>query len=87
MPVSVHDLSFAPEAYAHERVETTGVLRRVREPEEHFLVTEEGLGVLVRGYPASALRTLAGRTVTVSGRFGYDATDGTYIEAETITRR
>lgn len=87
MPVSVHDLSVAPQAHADERVETTGVLRRVQEPEEHFLVTEDGLGVLVRGYPASALRALAGHTVTVSGRFGYDATEGTYIEAETVTLR
>jgi hypothetical protein len=82
--VSVHDLSVAPEAHAAERVVTTGVLRFLHEPDDHFAVTADGLAVIVRFYEA-ALRPLDGRTVTVTGRFGYDKESGTYIEAESVT--
>ena len=85
MPVSVHDLSVAPQAHVYERVVATGVLRLIHEPNDHFLVTEEGLGVIVRGYDEAALRALDGRTVTVTGRFGFDGETGTYIDAESVT--
>jgi len=85
MPVSVHDLSVAPQAHDDERVVATGVLRLIHEPNDHFLVTEEGLGVIVRGYDEDVLRTLDGQTVTVTGRFGYGAETGTYIDAESVT--
>jgi hypothetical protein len=85
MPISVHDLSVAPEAHAAERIVTTGVLRFLHEPDDHFVVTADGLGVIVRGYDEAALRPLAGETVTVTGRFGYDAETGTYIDAESVT--
>jgi len=85
MPVSVHDLSVAPEAHAAERIVTTGVLRFLHKPNDHFVVTAEGLGVIVRGYDEAALRALAGETVTVTGRFGYDGETGTYIDAESVT--
>ena len=85
MPVSVHDLSVAPQAHDDERVVATGVLRLIHEPNDHFLVTEEGLGVIVRGYDDDVLRALDGQTVTVTGRFGYDADTGTYIDAESVT--
>jgi len=85
-PVSVHDLSVAPQAHVGERIVTTGVLRLVHEPDDHFLVTEEGLGVIVRGHDDEALRALDGQTVTVTGRFGYDADTGTYIDAEIVAR-
>ncbi len=83
--VSVHDLSAAPEAHAGQRISTEGVLRRVEKPEEHFLVTAEGLGIVVRGYGVEALRRLDGQTVKVDGRFGLDAATGVYIEAERVT--
>ena len=85
MPVSVHDLSVAPQAHDDERVVATGVLRLIHEPNDHFLVTEEGLGVIVRGYDEDVLRTLDGQTVTVTGRFGFSAETGTYIDAESVT--
>jgi len=87
MRISVHDLSVAPEAHAGEHVVTIGILRRVLEPEEHFLVTEGGLGIIIRGYDFLALRPLDGRPVTVTGRFGFDGLEGTYIEAESVDRR
>ena len=85
MPVSVHDLSVAPQAHAEERVATTGVLRFLHEPDDHFIVTADGLGVIVRGYDEEALRALDGQTVTVTGRFGFDRETGTYIDAESVT--
>ena len=85
MQVSVHDLSVAPQAHADERVATTGVLRFLHEPDDHFVVTADGLGVIVRGYDEAALRALDGQTVTVTGRFGFDAETGTYIDAESVT--
>ncbi|MDO8615241.1 MAG: hypothetical protein Q7T33_05830 [Dehalococcoidia bacterium] len=72
-PVSVHDLSVAPQAHTAERIVTTGVLRLIHEPDDHFLVTADGLGVIVRGHDEAVLRALDGQTVTVTGRFGYDA--------------
>jgi len=83
-PVSVHDLSVAPQAHAAERIVTTGVLRLIHEPDDHFLVTADGLGVIVR-FDEAALRALDGQAVTVTGRFGYDADTGTYIDAESVT--
>ena len=85
-PVSVHDLSVAPQAHAEERVATTGVLRFLHEPDDHFIVTADGLGVIVRGYDEEALRALDGQTVTVTGRFGFDRETGTYIDAESVAR-
>jgi len=85
MPVSVHDLSVAPRDHAEERVATTGVLRFLHEPGDHFVVTADGLGVIVRGYDEQALRALDGQTVTVTGRFGFDKETGTYIDAESVT--
>ena len=85
VPVSVHDLSTAPKAHREERVVTTGVLRLVHEPNDHFLVTADGLGVVIRGYDEAALRALDGQEVTVTGRFGYDPDTGTYIDAESVT--
>ncbi|MDP2674723.1 MAG: hypothetical protein Q8Q00_07430 [Dehalococcoidia bacterium] len=85
VPVSVHDLSVAPQAHDDERVVATGVLRLIHEPNDHFLVTEEGLGVIVRGYDEGALRALDGQAVTVTGRFGFDGETGTYIDAESVT--
>ena len=84
-PVSVHDLSVAPQAHAAERIVTTGVLRLIHEPDDHFLVTADGLGVVIRGYDETALRALDGQAVTVTGRFAYDADTGTYIDAESVT--
>lgn len=83
--VSVHDLSTAPAAYDGERVSTSGVLRLAREPEEQFLVTAGGLGILVLDYNEDALRPLDGRDVTVTGRFGYNEHEGVYIEADSVT--
>ena len=83
--VSVHDLSVAPQAHAAERIVTTGILRLVHEPNDHFLVTADGLGVIVRGHDAAILRALDGKAVTVTGRFGYDPDTGTYIDAESVT--
>ena len=85
MPVSVHDLSVAPQAHDDERVVATGVLRLIHEPNDHFLVTAGGLGVIVRGFDEDVLRALDGQTVTVTGRFGYGAETGTYIDAESVT--
>lgn len=85
MSVSVHDLSVAPQVHAEERVTTSGVLRLFQEPAEHFLVTADGLGIIVRGYDERALLELVGRAVTVTGRFGFDEADGTYIEADSVT--
>jgi len=83
--VSVHDLSTAPEEHDDERVSTTGVLRFLHEPNDHFVVTAEGLGVIVRGYDEAALRALDGQSVTVTGRFGFDDKNGTYIDAESVS--
>ena len=85
MQVSVHDLSVAPQTHAHERVSTTGVLRFLHEPDDHFVVTADGLGVIVRGYDEEALRALAGQAVAVTGRFGFDEETGAYIDAERVT--
>ena len=85
MPVSVHDLSVAPQAHDDERVVATGVLRLLHEPDDHFVVTADGLGVIVRGYDEAVLRALDGQTVTVTGRFGFDEETGTYIDAESVT--
>ncbi len=85
MQVSVHDLSMARRAHAQELVTTRGVLRLVQEPAEHFLVTADGLGILVRGYDIRELRKLVEQEVTVTDRFGFDAVDGTYIEADSVT--
>ena len=83
MPISVHDLSVAPQAHAEERVATTGVLRFLHEPDDHFVVTADGLGVIVR-FDEATLRPLDGLTVRVTGRFGYDADTGTYIDAQSV---
>jgi len=83
--VSVHDLSVGYQAYASQRVSTEGVLRRIQEPEEHFVVTADGLAIVLRGYSPEALRALDGRTVAVVGRFGFDQPSGVYIEAENVT--
>ena len=85
MQVSVHDLSVAAPAHAQELVTTRGVLRLVQEPTEHFLITADGLGILVRGYDIRELRKLVEQKVTVTGRFGFDAVDGSYIEADSVT--
>jgi hypothetical protein len=85
LSVSVHDLSTAPDAHSGERVTTTGVLRLALEPREQYLVTADGLGVLILGYDEDALRELDGRTVTVIGRFGHNERDGVYIEADSVT--
>src|SRR4030066_114865 len=79
LPVSGHDLSGAPQAPAEERVAPTGVLRFLHEPDDHFIVTADGLGVIVRGYDEDALRALDGQTGTVTGRFGFDEERGTSI--------
>ena len=84
MPVSVHDLSVAPQDHDDERVSTTGVLRFLHEPDDHFAVTADGLAIVLRGYAEEALRAMAGQEVTVTGRFGFDE-DGTYIDAESVT--
>ncbi len=67
-----------------DRLEPEGLLRRLTEPEEHFLVTADGLGVVVRGFAKGKLRRLADETVRVTGRFGFDAAGGTYIEADGV---
>jgi hypothetical protein len=85
MPVSVHDLSVAPQAHDDERVVATGVLRLIHEPGDHFVVTADGLAVIVRGYDAAVLQALDGQRVTVTGRFGFDGETGTYIDAERVT--
>ena len=85
VPVSVHDLSVAPQDHAAERVVTKGVLRFLHEPNDHFVVTADGLGVIVRGYDEGLLRALDGQEVTVTGRFGFDRETGTYIDAESVT--
>ena len=84
MLVSVHDLSTAPQAHAQTRVTTRGVLRLLGDPQEHYLVTSDGLGVAVRGYDREALRALVEQEVTVTGRFGFDQANGTYIEADSV---
>ncbi len=83
--VSVHDLSVAPQAHTQELVTTRGVLRLIQEPTEHFLITADGLGITVRGYDIRELRKVVEQEVTVTGRFGFDAVNGTYIEADSIT--
>ncbi len=85
MQVSVHDLSVAPQAHAQELVTTRGVLRLVQEPTEHFLITADGLAIIVRGYDIRELRKLVEQNVVVIGRFGFDAVNGTYIKADSIT--
>jgi hypothetical protein len=85
MQVSIHDLSTAPQAHAETRVETTGVLRLTEEPAPHFLVTAQGLGIVVRDYDEGELRALDGRIVTVIGRFGFDEAAGTFIETDSVT--
>ena len=85
MPVSVHDLSVAPQAHAEERVATTGVLRFLHEPDDHFVVTADGLAIIILGYDEAALRALGGQTVTVTGRFGFNRETVTYIDAESVT--
>jgi len=82
--VSVHDLSVSPEDYNGRQVSTEGTMRRLDEPEEHFVVVADGLAVVVRGYPARDLRRLDEQAVAVTGRFGFDE-DGTFIEAVTVT--
>ena len=82
--VSVHDLSVSPEDHADELVVTTGVLRFLHDPNDHFVVTADGLGIIVR-FDEGALRPLADLTVRVTGRFGYDADTGTYIDAQSVT--
>ncbi len=84
--VSVHDLSVEPDVHDGERVTAAGVLRRLTEPEEHFVLTDGGLGVVVQGFNAKALRLLDGENVTVTGRFGFDSENGTYIDTESVTR-
>ena len=85
MPVSVHDLSVAPQAHADERVATTGVLRFLHEPDDHFVVTADGLAIIILGYDEAALRALDGQTVTVTGRFGFNRETVPYIDAESVT--
>jgi hypothetical protein len=43
--------------------------------------------LIPEGYDALALRPLDGRPVTVTGRFGFDGVEGTYIEAESVALR
>ncbi|HEU4760096.1 MAG TPA: hypothetical protein VFT91_08975 [Dehalococcoidia bacterium] len=83
--VSVHDLSVEAEVHDGERVTAEGVLRRFTDPEEEFVLTESGLGVVVRGFNVQALRRLDGQKVTVTGRFGFDSKNGTYIKADSVT--
>jgi hypothetical protein len=83
--VSVHDLSTAPQAHDGDRVTTSGVLRLALEPEEEFLLTADGLGILIVGYDEALLRPLDGRGATIVGRFGFTERDGVYIQAESVT--
>jgi hypothetical protein len=82
--VSVHDLSTAPQLHSGDRVTTTGVLRLALEPEEQILLTADGLGIVIVGYDEALLRSLDGRGVTVTGRFGFNEHDGVYIEADSV---
>jgi len=83
-PVSVHDLSVAPQDHDDERVATSGVLRFLHEPQDHFVLTADGLGIVIRGYDEGELRALEGHRVTVTGRFGVDEHDDAYIDAESV---
>jgi hypothetical protein len=85
--VSVHDLSFGSDIYGGSLVSTGGVLRFLTEPEDHFVVTDEGLGIVIRGYDEDELRRLRGRTVTVIGRFDFDEPNGVYIVPDLVTPR
>ena len=83
--VSLHDLASATERYLGERVTTVGLLRRLQEPEEHFVVEEEELRVAIIGYDREALLELEGQTVTVTGRFDFKEGTGRLIQADSVT--
>lgn len=83
--VSVHDLSFSPTVYAGHLVKTQGVLR-FEEAEQRYMLTADGLAVVVRGYSAVQLEGLVGRSVEVSGKVGFDNPEiGLYIDADAVT--
>ena len=82
--VSVHDLSVDYQLHVHQRVSTEGVLRRIEEPKEHFVITADGLGIVIRRYDLRELRRLEGRTVRVNGRAGFDEATGVFIDAESV---
>jgi len=82
--VSVHDLSVAPGEHDDARVTTSGVLRFLHEPEDHFVISADGLAIVLRGYDEGALRALDGKPVTVTGRFGVDEDDLIFIDAESV---
>jgi hypothetical protein len=85
LAVSVHDLSAAPDAHDGDLVTTSGTLRFALEPEAQLLLTEDGLGIVVRGYDEIAMRALDGLQATVTGRFGIDERDGVYITPDSIS--
>ncbi len=80
---SIHDLFLEPERFDGAGVTTEGVLRPGNSGEE-FLVTADGLGIIVRSDSLDRLRELEGRKVRISGRFGVDEDAGVFIDAITI---
>ena len=84
MQVNVHDLATASELYRGERVTTVGILRRLEEPDEHFVLEADELQVAVTGHDRGALLELEGRRVTVTGRFDIKQGTGRLIRADTV---
>jgi hypothetical protein len=83
--ISIHDLSTSPETHAGESVTTTGVLKLLQgEATERYLITAEGQGISLLEVPPETLRPLVDVPVTVTGVFGFDAANGTFIEVDTV---
>jgi hypothetical protein len=83
--VSVHDLTQSVDSYVGEEVTTTG---RLTFSEEHqaYQITDDGnFAIIIRDFSDEAiLLSLQNKEVRVTGIFGSDAEDGTFIQASAV---
>jgi hypothetical protein len=85
-PISIHDLSLEPDKYKGDTVVTEGTLGFADETKQYQIVSE-GVAVVITGYEMEALRSLEGQVVLVTGRFDFDPTTGTFIDADLVQVR
>ena len=83
-PISIHDLRLLPESYRDHTVTTEGTLHYSADLDQYQVVDADQQAVVLLGYNESLLRTMLGKTVTVTGRFDVNEEAGVYIDVESI---
>lgn len=83
--VTMHELRTSPQRYRGQVVTTEGILRMSVEHGLREVTDETGLAILIRGNAGSEdLDRLQGSPVRVTGRFGFDAEHGIFIDAQAV---